>query len=423
MAPSPPPPIRILRSHAAQINAVSFSPLDLEGKTNERLYTGDADGLVVVTSTRTFRALASWKAHNNGLLGVQEWEDSIITHGRDNKLHVWERVVAPLSVADMAGPELSTTGPPLRYSLDVNALNFCRFSLLPEASEGGESRAFVAVPNLVDSALVDIWRIPQKDRIHAAIGTTAGPKLVDPWPSGEGPGKTGKFNCIRFFASALTGSVMSLRLFNVPHPSRSSASQLRVVTAYENGGLCLWARTEVEKETSVQGRGWEALWQMKVHAEAIFALDISSSASFAITASADNLLVRYDLQENEENTQGRTTTLINRTKHPGNGTLAVSPDGRVCAVGGWDGKIRLYSTKSFKPLGSLDYHKGVLQSVAFAYPDSASLSLSNENEDEDEFGPEEKEKRSRWLGSAGVDKRVAIWELMDFTSGGGGTKK
>ncbi|KIO34044.1 hypothetical protein M407DRAFT_13649 [Tulasnella calospora MUT 4182] len=404
MAPSPPPPIRVLRSHAEQINSVSLSSLDPEGKANERLYTGDADGLVVITSTRTFRALASWKAHDKGLLGVQEWEDSVITHGRDNKLHVWERVVAPISVADMAGPELSTTGPPLRYSLDVNALNFCRFSLLPETRDGGESYALVAVPNLVDSALVDIWRIPEKQRLHAAIGTSAGPKIADPWVSGEGP-----------------GSVMFLRLFTVPHPSHSSVSQLRLLTAYENGGLCLWVRTEVEKETSVEGRGWEALWQMKVHADAIFALDISPSKAFAITASADNLLIRYDLQDNGESAEGQTTTLVHRTKHPGNGTLVISPDGRVCAVGGWDGKIRLYSTKSFKPLGSLDYHKGVLQSVAFAHPDAPSPP-PNGDDDDDELGPEEKEKRSRWLVSAGVDKRVAIWELMDFTSGGG-TKK
>jgi len=27
-----------------------------------------------------------------------------------------------------------------------------------------------------------------------------------------------------------------------------------------------------------------------------------------------------------------------RTKHAGNGSLAIREDGRVCAVGGWDGK-------------------------------------------------------------------------------------
>lgn len=38
----------------------------------------------------------------------------------------------------------------LSYSLDVNALNFCRFSLLPIH---GDAQALVAVPNLVESAL------------------------------------------------------------------------------------------------------------------------------------------------------------------------------------------------------------------------------------------------------------------------------
>ncbi|KAG9008457.1 ASTRA complex subunit [Tulasnella sp. 427] len=409
MGPPPPPPIRILRSHAAQINAVTFSPLDPEGKTNERLYTGDGDGLVVITSTSTFRALASWKAHDNGILEVKEWEDSVITHGRDNKIHVWERVVAPLAVADMAGPELGVTGPSLRYSLDVNALNFCRFSLLPEPPGTGGRRALIAIPNLVDSSLVDVWRIPEKQRLHAAIGMSVGPKIVDPWVSGEGPGKT--------------GSLMSLRLFSIQHPSRSNTSQLRLLTAYENGGLCLWVRMETEKETSVEGRGWEALWQVKVHADAIFAMEMSPLNTFAITASADNLLVRYDLQDNEENAQGRTATFTHRTKHPGNGTIAISHDGRVCVVGGWDGKIRLYSTKNFKFLGLLDYHKGVLQCVTLASLDGSPSSTPDRGEDNsEELELEERQKRSRWLASTGVDKRVAIWELMDFASSSSKTK-
>jgi hypothetical protein len=43
----------------------------------------------------------------------------------------------------------------LGYSLDVNALNFCRFSLLPLHSDDGDAQAqaLVAVPNLVESAL------------------------------------------------------------------------------------------------------------------------------------------------------------------------------------------------------------------------------------------------------------------------------
>jgi WD40 repeat protein len=68
-----PSPIHLLRSHTAQLTALAFSD------DNERIYSGDASGLVVVTSTRSLRAIASWKAHSNGLLGVEEWKNRVIT--------------------------------------------------------------------------------------------------------------------------------------------------------------------------------------------------------------------------------------------------------------------------------------------------------------------------------------------------------
>ena len=29
---------------------------------------------------------------------------------------------------------------------------------------------------------------------------------------------------------------------------------------------------------------------------------------------------------------------VYRTKHPGNASVAIKDDGRVCAIGGWDGR-------------------------------------------------------------------------------------
>lgn len=69
----PPPPSHLLRSHSAPLSSLFFSD------DNERLYSGDATGLVVITSTRSLRAIASWKAHTDGLLGLEEWGDQIIT--------------------------------------------------------------------------------------------------------------------------------------------------------------------------------------------------------------------------------------------------------------------------------------------------------------------------------------------------------
>jgi ASTRA-associated protein 1 len=170
-APPAPSPKRILRVHSAQVNVVRFSPLDLEGKVNQRLYSGDADGRVVVTSTSTNRTLASWGAHSAGVLSIEEWDQFLMTyggffiscaclprrahashrHGRDNKLHFWERVVAGPSLTEAVSPLEDVAPPTLKFSMDVNALNFCPLSLMRQRES---SLALIALPNLVDGALV-----------------------------------------------------------------------------------------------------------------------------------------------------------------------------------------------------------------------------------------------------------------------------
>lgn len=165
-SPQSPSPTHILRSHSTPLATLSISD------DNERIYSGDASGLVVVTSTRSLRAITSWKAHTDGLLGVQEWGQHVITfagilinhnfnahsicsHGRDNKLHVWTRIdEQDLSIGGSASlPGLPT--PMLCYSLDVNALNYCRFSLMPITYESSK-KALVCIPNLVESSLVGL---------------------------------------------------------------------------------------------------------------------------------------------------------------------------------------------------------------------------------------------------------------------------
>ena len=82
---------------------------------------------------------------------------SLSSHGRDNKVHVWQRPTESVSIRQGGAASLTDQPPPpLCYSLDVNALNFCRFSLLPCPSHGSDSElaAFIAVPNLVESAIV-----------------------------------------------------------------------------------------------------------------------------------------------------------------------------------------------------------------------------------------------------------------------------
>lgn len=81
-------------------------------------------------------------------------------------MNVWTRIQDPTASASIRlGGSAAVPGllpPKLCYSMDVNALNYCRFSLmrLPDngrASGSGardEPQALIALPNLVESSLV-----------------------------------------------------------------------------------------------------------------------------------------------------------------------------------------------------------------------------------------------------------------------------
>ncbi len=75
-------------------------------------------------------------------------------------------------------------------------------------------------------------------------------------------------------------------------------------------------------------------------------------------------------------------------------------------------RIRLYSAKSFKSLGTLKYHKTGCQAVAFVR--TLSAYQADEDEDDDVMSKQELEERSRWLIGGAKDKLITIWSLMAF---------
>lgn len=385
-----PPPSHILRFHSAGVTVVSIS------SDNERIYSGDSSGYVFVTSTRSLRPLTSWKAHGDSLLTVVEWVKQIITHGRDNKLHIWKRIEEAAESIQIGGSAAlqELPAPVLAYSMDVNALNYCGLSLLP--SDNDET-ALVCLPNLVESSEADVWSLPSCSRIHAGVGKSKdGPILSN---DGRGDRKT--------------GIIMSLHLYRISRPpdeepssSSQVTSELRLLCAYEDGSVTLRRFSRTDKQTSVEGIGWEVIWSVKRHVEAIMAMTVSPDNRAALTVSADHLIGRYDLTASEA---VETACTVHRTKHPQNGCVAFRSDGRVCAVGGWDGRIRLYSSKKFKHLGTLKYHKTNCQAIVFA-----NLSSPREQDGDDEMTEAEKAERQHWLITGSKDNRIAIWTLVDF---------
>lgn len=70
----PATPAFILRGHAFTVHALHFFA------SNAYLASADSDGWLVVWSLASKRAVAVWKAHASGILGIKDWdEERLIT--------------------------------------------------------------------------------------------------------------------------------------------------------------------------------------------------------------------------------------------------------------------------------------------------------------------------------------------------------
>lgn len=63
---------------------------------------------------------------------------------------------------------------------------------------------------------------------------------------------------------------MSMYLFYAASSTPSSSTstrELRLLCAYEDGGVVLRKRTVSDNTKTIEGRGWEVLWKSKLHVE------------------------------------------------------------------------------------------------------------------------------------------------------------
>ena len=155
----------------------------------------------------------------------------------------------------------------------------------------------------------DVWTLPTCQRLHAAIGKARpGPAEVDDeiategaaepdgpsgptLPRGAETGALLQLDIRMVLTHGFIGIIMSLHLHRTPHPSTSTATELRVLTAFEAGSVECWAfRPTHGKPHSVEGIGWERLWNVRFHAESgsRFSLFLISDPTTAKMETGDN---------------------------------------------------------------------------------------------------------------------------------------
>ena len=119
---------------------------------------------------------------------------------------------------------------------------------------------------------------------------------------------------------------------------------------------------------------------------------------------------------------------INNTKHAGQQSLSVRSDGRILVTGGWDSRIRIYSTKTLKEVAVLKWHKEGVYAVAFGkLLDAGDLDYITEEDDAEAGGEvvkretglsklqrqrEEKMQVKHWVAAGAKDGKLSLWEVF-----------
>ena len=384
-------PAYILRGHKAQIHALQFL------RNNTRLLTGDAEGIIILWDLAIKRPKAVWRGHAGSIMGFGVWtDDTIISHGRDGKLNVWQLRLEDEDVLSKDMPvEEKTNGdwkqPWILHSLQVHALNFCAFAMC--LSPEGQS-LLVATP-AANEGLTVIHELPSEK-----------PKHLVP------PAETGK-----------TGMVMALRLLFLN-------GALHIVVGYESG------LTSVQRLKAGSEHSWETISSCKPHTQPILSLDILPEVGVYFTSGADAVVSMASLGPTKE----KEALKVNATKHAGQQGLTVRSDGRIFATAGWDGRMRVYSTKTLKELAVLKWHKEGCYSVALAdVAGSDKLEMkhrvetSREKDESRSNGPraetaiserpsmgittvrqprEQKTAATHWLAAGSKDGKVSLWNIF-----------
>jgi WD40 repeat protein len=112
------------------------------------------------------------------------------------------------------------------------------------------------------------------------------------------------------------------------------------------------------------------------------------------------------------------------TKHSGQQSLRVRSDGRIFATGGWDTRIRIYSTKTLKEVAVLKWHKEGVYAVDFAQVLEAGHLVKDEETGDREVAKretglgklqrqrEEQMQLKHWIVAGAKDGKISLWEIF-----------
>lgn len=164
------------------------------------------------------------------------------------------------------------------------------------------------------------------------------------------------------------GALMSVRIIN-PHA---------VLGTFESGHFITWDIRE--------GR---VLSVAKLKES--LALDYDDLTNRGIYAGPGDRIGIFAFQKPQMTIQERSEITL---KNPGVSCLRIRPDRKIFVSGGWDGRVRVFSWKSLRPLAVLTEHKKNILDIAFS-PGPVDL------------------WKAPLMAIAGEDSQITLWDLYN----------
>ena len=198
-----------------------------------------------------------------------------------------------------------------------------------------------------------------------------------------------------------TGMVMAIGLL-------LTGSQITVLAGYESGHAATWQQDKASKK-------WQIEYMNKSHTQPILSLATTPNHKYFLTSSADAIIARHSLQDHRSS---KTKTL--QTKHAGQQSLMVRSDGMIFATAGWDGRLRVYSSKGMKELAVLKWHKEGCYALNFAAITNFGANSRSEDGGDESIVKREltvseqrtaKATSTHWVAAGSKDGKVSLWDI------------
>ncbi|KAK0162166.1 hypothetical protein PV327_008526 [Microctonus hyperodae] len=152
-----------------------------------------------------------------------------------------------------------------------------------------------------------------------------------------------------------------------------------ILVAYESGVIGLW---------DVKRRNVHYWLDTK---SCPMAMNFDNHWMQAIVGNPTDQLEVFLLTKNHEFTHKASIPL----KNSGTSIIASRPDSKVFAVGGWDGRLRIFSWKTLRPLVVLNQHRSTIFDIV--YSKDKVEACNNKN----------------LMAAAGKDGTVSLWDLYN----------